>query len=104
MAPTRGKTEKRRLEKPTGYFPLSRHQRAKPGQGYSFTATIQLRAFRTFPSCPSARRVFFAKCFRVCFRFAALGAEGKGGGREKGDANLSYASYNYEDLINRDKA
>jgi hypothetical protein len=24
--------------------------------------------------CPSARRVFFGKCFKVCFRFAAFAA------------------------------
>jgi len=32
----------------------------------------QLCDFLTFAACcPSARRVFFGKCFKVCFRFAA---------------------------------
>jgi hypothetical protein len=36
-------------------------------EGYAF------RDFLTFAAClPSAVRVFFGKCFNVCFRFAAL--------------------------------
>jgi hypothetical protein len=38
-------------------------------------STIQRRACLAFAACcPSARRVFFGKCLRVCFRFAAWAA------------------------------
>jgi len=38
-------------------------------------ARIQPCDCLTFAACrPSARRVFFGKCFSVCFRFAALAA------------------------------
>jgi len=60
-----------------------------------------------FGLSPVARALaasFSLNALEFVFVLPPLGAERKGGGREKGDANLSYASYNYEDLINRDKA